>query len=96
MGDKILKKYPDLFEEVESKKIDARFSIFRRMLVIDNLNAQDLEIKKEMKKYILQRRKKIIFGHYNKKIKIATILLLFGEKTFKFFWNLYSKFKYEI
>lgn len=96
MIEDVLKKYPDLSDSIESKKIDARFSILRRMLLTKALSKEDKEEKDKIIKYIKERKKTILKSNYNKKIKIATILLLFGEPIFKFFWKLYSKLKYEI
>ena len=94
MGKEIIKKYPNLETSVESKKIDARFSILRRMVLTKKLDSEDLEEKNKIIKYIKERKRKILKGNFNKKIKIATILLFFGERVFKLFWKLYSKTKY--
>ena len=96
MGKDILEKYPDLENSIESKKIDARFSILRRMVLSKELNDSDIKTKKKIKKYIKTRKKEIIKGNFNKKIKIATILLAIGEPVFKLFWKMYSKLKYEV
>ena len=94
MGDAILNRYPDLSCVVESKKIDARFSILRRIVMIDEVDEDSQEAKEGIKKYILERKTKILFGKYNFKIKMATFLLCFGEDFFKCFWKIYTKLKY--
>ena len=94
MGEKILKKYPDLYEAVESKRLDARFSILRRLVLIKKPNDSEIETKDEIKTFILSRKKNIISGNYNRKIKIATLLLSISEKCFKLFWKIYLKCKY--
>lgn len=96
MSEEILSIYPDLEESVESKKIDSRFSILRRMVLDKNLNKIDLQEKKTIIDYIKNKKSIIINGKFNKKIKIATILLMFGEKIFKIFWIIYSKIKYNM
>lgn len=94
MGKKILEKYPDLKNAVESKKIDSRFSILRRMVLVDDLDEESINEKEIIIKYLRQRRRKIIFGNYNKKIKVASFLMI-NEKVFTKFWLAYCKCKYE-
>lgn len=95
MGEEILKKYPDLYYAVENKKIDSRFSILRRMILTDNLSIEDQDNMNKIIKYILNRKKKIIFGKFSKKIKIATLLLSINLIFFKFGWKYYCKIKYK-
>lgn len=94
MGSVILNKYSDLRNEVSSKQIDSRFSILRRLVLIKKPTEEEKNAKKSIKKYILSRKRQIVTGPYNKKIKLATILLSAGEGVFRLFWYIYYKIKY--
>ena len=90
----ILKKYDDLSFEVESKKLDCRYSILRRMVMTKRLSIDDKKEMEKIKKYILLKKDTIYKGKFNKKIKLATFLLAININAFKFGWILYYKLKY--
>lgn len=94
MCDDIEKKYPKLKKSTDKKRITARFSILRQML-IEKLNDEQKKIVKGIKKYIKSRKWQIFKNpKIDKRDKIALISLLFGNKFFAFAWNVYSKIKY--
>lgn len=94
MCNDIEKKYPNLKETVEKKRITVRFSILRMM----RLKEQDIEVnekREEIEKYIKNRRKDILKNKsMDKRDKIALISLMIGRRFFYFAWNMYCKIKY--
>lgn len=96
MGEKLVQIFPELNCSIESKKIDARFSILRRIVLEEHLDCEDIAIKYSIINYIKERKKFILSGPFNKKIKSATLLLLMGEPVFRQVWKVYSTVKYEL
>lgn len=93
MGEDIIKKYPNLINSVEKKKCNARFSILRQIL--ENKNNKEYDyIRKDIIKYLKNKKKKILSNPKStKKDKIAIILLLINENIFRIGWKVYLKLK---
>lgn len=94
MCEDIEKKHPTLKDSTDKKRITARFSILRQILVGKLDNGQKMVVKK-IKKYIKDRKWQILKNtKIDKRDKIALISLMFGNVFFYFAWNVYSKIKY--
>lgn len=95
MCDEIDKRYPELKESTDKKRITSRFSVLRQMLV-EQLNDEEKSIAKELEKYIKNRKKEIIKNKkMEKRDKIALTTLIMGENIFAFSWKVYNKIKYK-
>ena len=89
MGDYILNKYPDLEKAVTRSIIYANISVLRQMIYS---KPRYIEKEKEIRKTILQHRKKILRNErVPKRDKIAIIILMFGRNIFRYAWNIYCK-----
>lgn len=94
MCDNIESKYPELKCSTDKKRVTARFSILRQILVGKLDNEQKIVVK-EIKKYIKSSKWQILKNpKIDKRDKIALISLMFGNGFFAFAWNVYSKLKY--
>lgn len=94
MCDTIDKKYPNLKESTEKRRVTARFSILRQILV-GELDEEQKIIVEEIEKYIRKKKKEILKNKkMDKRDKIALITLLFGKSFFAFSWKVYCKIKY--
>lgn len=94
MKKEILFMYPDLKSFVDRKFIMYNFSILRQ-LVVSSLNEEQLQIKKNIVHFLKSNSSLILKSkYYSLKEKIAVSSLLFGEKFYRFCWNIYKKIKY--
>lgn len=94
MCDDIENKYPKLKNSTDKKRITARFSMLRQILV-GKLDDKQKKVVKEIKKYIMKRKWQIFKNEkIDKRDKIALISLMFGNSFFAFAWKVYSKIKY--
>ena len=94
MCDDVENKYPKLKLSTDKKRITARFSILRQILV-GKLDNEHKVVVKEIKKYIISRKWQILKNpKIDKRDKIALISLIFGNGFFTFAWKVYSKLKY--
>lgn len=94
MCQEIVEKFPELYNYTEKKKITARFSILRQMLV-SNLSQQEKIEEKKIEKYLKKRAKYILDGkQFEKREKIAMLALLLGKRFYAFAWKIYCKIKY--
>lgn len=89
----IIKKYPELIEECESRKVVARFSVLRQMLNTELTNEEKIK-EKEIIEYLKKNYKKILnTKKTSKRIKLSLILLLINKKILKVGANIYERFK---
>lgn len=94
MCDTIDEKYPNLKDSTDKKRVTARFSILRQMLV-EKLDDEQKIKAKEMEKYIKERKKEILKNEkMGKRDKVALITLILGKSFFAFSWKVYCKIKY--
>lgn len=86
----INREYPKLKKYTEKKYINYYFSILRQM-INSNLNDEFIPIKKKIIMELKKYKKIILFSNiYGIKEKMGMITLLFGEKFYKFGWNIYT------
>lgn len=86
--DFVSKKYPNIIKYAVRRYVYSNFHVLGRSVMDDKF----INKSKEMRKNILKYKKEILKEKiYSKKEKLATIILLFGIKFYKFFWSLYCK-----
>ena len=94
MCNEIDRKYPNLKNSTNKKRVTSRFSVLRQMAVA-KLNEEEKVLEKEIVKYIKQRKKQILENNkMSKRDKIALITLMMGKSFFAFSWKIYCKLKY--
>ena len=93
MCDDIEKKYPNIIDACNKRRVHARFSILRQMTNCELTEDERLK-QKEIVKYLKQNRKKIFINKvFDKRDKMAMLSLLFGHKTFELCWNVYDRIR---
>ncbi len=92
MCNSIIAEYPDLFDAVLKKRIEANLSIYRQIVFV---KSDDLKkIKKEIKEYLLSKRN-LLFrkSKLSFRDKVGLLSLQFGDCFFKTSWKCYSFIK---
>ena len=91
MCDFIDKKYPQLINYTRRRRMQARFSILRQLVVTPNPPKQLLN---QTIKYLKDHRAWILKNpNATKRDILAMRLLILGKTSFKYGWQIYSKFR---
>ena len=92
MCDFLDNKYPALKDVTLRRRIYSRFNVLRQL----DESKEARSVEDEIISYILRCKKKILLdSSFSKRDKMATICLIFGKKTFKFAWKIYTNYTYK-
>ncbi len=89
----IEKKYPNIINACDKRRIHSRFSILRQMITC-KLNKEEKQKQKEIIKYLRKNKRKILKNkEFDKRDKLAILSLMLGKFVFKISWNVYDKIR---
>jgi len=91
MCDDILSKYPYLLNSVCLRRMHARFSVLRQLVLAKHLSASQQSNKDKIINYLIKNRQYITKNPCaTLRDKVALYTLFFGEPIFKLFWKIYT------
>ena len=91
MCDYIQSKYPYLLNSVNLRRMHARFSVLRQLVLAKNLSSQQKAAKKEIIKYLREHKEYVTKNTAaTTRDKAAIYALMLGESVFAFSWAIYS------
>ena len=94
MCDDIEGKFPYLINTVNLRRMHARFSVLRQIVLIKTPDSSTKEKETEIIKYLLEHKKFITKNpHATKRDKLAIYTLMLGKNVFKLAWHIYSKIR---
>ena len=93
MAEELIKKFPNIRNSIIKRKMHARFSILRQLVISNEKENKRLTIK--LKKELIKGYWKQIFVNTSleKRDIIAFFSLLLGINTYRFCWNFYLKIR---
>lgn len=87
-------KFPYLINTTNLRRMHARFSVLRQMMLAKNLTEPQKQKEQEIIKYLKSNKKHITKNPYaTLRDKLAIYTLLLGKSIFKFSWQAYSAFR---
>lgn len=94
MCDDIESKFPYLLNTVNLRRMHARFSVLRQIVLVKKPDATTLSTEQEIIKYLLDHKKFITKNpHATKRDKFAIYTLILNKNIFKLAWIIYSKIR---
>ena len=94
MCNDIESKFPYLLNTVNLRRIHARFSVLRQIVLIKNPDTATRNMEQEIIKYLLAHKKFVTKNpHATRRDKFAIHTLMLGKGFFKFAWTIYSKIR---
>ena len=87
-------RFPYLLNTVNLRRMHARFSVLRQVILVKNPDATTIAIEQDLIKYLLKNKKYITKNpHAKRRDKIAIYALMINKNLFKFAWMLYSRIR---
>lgn len=94
MCNDIESKFPYLLNTVNLRRIHARFSVLRQIVLVKNPDTATRNMEQEIIKYLLAHKKFVTKNpHATRRDKFAIHTLMLGKGFFKFAWTIYSKIR---
>lgn len=94
MCDDIEAKFPYLINTVRLRRMHARFSVLRQIVLVKNPDPSIVAMEQEIIKYLLENKQFVTKNpHATKRDKLAMSSLIANKNLFKFAWQFYSKIR---
>lgn len=94
MCDQLATKFPYLSTTIDLRRMHARFSVLRQLVLAKNLTPEQLAHEQEIIKYLKDHKKYITKNPYATfRDKLAIYTLLISKQLFKITWITYSKLR---
>lgn len=94
MCDDIEAKFPYLINTVRLRRMHARFSVLRQIVLVKNPDPSVIAMEQEIIKYLLENKKFVTKNpHATKRDKLAMTSLVANKNLFKIAWQIYSKIR---
>lgn len=94
MCDAVDEKYPSLIESTRLRRMHARFSILRMVVVLKDKSEKELALEKEMAKYLREHKDWVLKNEEaGRRDKFAMRSLLLGSGVFGASWRVYKKLR---
>ena len=94
MCDAIDAKYPSLIESTQLRRMHARFSILRMLIVLKKKTEKEIALEKQMADYLREHKNWVLKNEEaGRRDKVAMLSLLLGRGAFGMSWRAYKKFR---
>ena len=94
MCDVVDEKYPSLIESTQLRRMHARFSILRMLVVLKKKTEKEIALEKEMAGYLREHKNWVLKNEEaGKRDKVAMLSLLLGRGAFSASWRAYTKLR---
>lgn len=87
-------KFPYLINTVNLRRMHARFSVLRQIVLVKNPDTATKTMEQEIIRYLLEHKKYVTKNPYaSSRDKFAIYTLMLSRNLFKFAWTIYSKIR---